>query len=88
MTGIAVTADGFTVDVEVIAAGFALDPEQVADLLRDGRITSRCETGIDDDAGRFRLTFYHAGRALRLIVDFRGTILQRARFPVAAHSRE
>jgi hypothetical protein len=87
MSGIAITANGFTVDAEVIAAGFTLDPAQVPGLLRKGRITSRCETGIDADAGRFRLTFYHAERALRLIVDSQGTILQRSRFPVAAQSR-
>ncbi len=83
LSGIAVTSDGFTVDAVVIAAGFALDPARVPEMLRAGQITSRCEKGIDEDAGRFRLTFYHGPRALRLIVDAQGVILKRARFPVA-----
>jgi hypothetical protein len=81
MSGVEVTAEGFTVDAEVIAAGFALDPEQVPGMLREGRITSRCETGVEADAGRFRLTFFHAGRALRLTVDAQGRVVQRARYP-------
>lgn len=87
MSGVVNTVDGFTIDAEVIAAGFALDPAGVPGMLREGRITSRFETGIDEDAGRFRLTFYHANRALRLTVDAHGTILKRARFPVRTPSR-
>ena len=87
MSGVSVTSDGFTVEAEVIAAGFGLDPAEVPGMLRDRRITSRCETGTDEHAGRFRLTFYHDTRALRLTVDTRGTILQRARFPVGAVRR-
>jgi len=87
MSGIDVTPDGFTVDAEVIAAGFKLDPAHVPVMLREGQITSRCETGFDEDAGRFRLTFYHNARALRLTVDAQGAVLQQARFPVGAARR-
>jgi hypothetical protein len=51
----------------------------VPELLRNGAITSRCERGIGEDEGRFRLTFFHAGRRLRLVVDADGRILQRSR---------
>lgn len=87
MSGVGATPDGFTVDAEVIAAGFKLDPARVPAMLREGQITSRCETGVDEDAGRFRLTFYHNARALRLTVDAQGTVLQQARFPVGAPRR-
>lgn len=70
----------FEVDASVIAEGFGLDPAIVAGLMREGRITSRCETGVADDAGRWRLTFYHQGRALRLTVDAAGRVISRARF--------
>jgi hypothetical protein len=87
MSGVEVTAEGFSVDAEVIAAGFALDPEQVPGMLREGRITSRCETGVEADAGRYRLTFFHAGRALRLTVDAQGRLVQRARYPARSAAR-
>lgn len=71
------TAD-FVVDAGVIAAAFAVPPERVPELMRSGAITSRCEAGIDEDAGRFRLVFLHDGRVLRLTVDEAGTILDQA----------
>ena len=37
-------------------------------------------------AGRWRLTFRHAGRACRFTVDEAGTILSASRFPVRARS--
>ena len=83
MTGVSITAEGFVVDAEILGAAFKLDPATVPKRLRSGEITSRCETGMDEDAGRWRLTFYRSGRALRLTVDAEGTILSRATF--AAH---
>ncbi|RJL19682.1 DUF6522 family protein [Paracoccus siganidrum] len=70
----------FEVDAAMIADGFGIDAAQVAAFMRDGRITSRCEEGIEADAGRWRLTFYLGDRALRLTVDAGGQVLSRARF--------
>lgn len=70
----------FHVDATVIGAGFRIDPSLVPELMRAGRITSRCEEGQDEDAGRWRLTFFHQGRALRLTVDTEGQIISRAIF--------
>lgn len=86
MNPISRTDGTFTVDAAYLAEALDLDPGRVADLMRDGRITSRCETGKDADAGRFRLTFFHAGRALRLTVDAEGRILSRAQFDVPGHA--
>jgi hypothetical protein len=66
------------VDAETVAAGLGLDPAVVPAYMREGRITSRYERGVDDDAGRHRLTFYFANRRLRLILDGSGNILQRS----------
>ncbi|WP_235859811.1 DUF6522 family protein [Tranquillimonas rosea] len=72
------------VDAEIVGGAFDLPPKDVPARLRNGEITSRCETGIDDDAGRWRLTFYSGGRALRLVVDETGAILSRSTFPAHA----
>ena len=80
MSEVSVTAEGFLVDAETVGAAFELDPATIPERLRSGEITSRCETGVDKDAGRWRLTFYRHGRALRLTVDGTGAILSRATF--------
>ncbi len=82
MNAVTVNADGFVVDAEVIGAAFGLEPASIPERLRGGEITSRSETGVDEDAGRWRLTFYRGGRALRLIVDAEGTVLNKVSFPI------
>lgn len=72
----------FVVEATLIAAAFGVAPDRVQGLMRQGAITSRCEEGEGEDAGRWRLTFLHADRALRLIVDGNGAVLKRATFPV------
>lgn len=67
-----------SLDAAVIAKDLALEPEQVLERLRTGRLAARCEQGIGEDAGRFRLTFLHENRMLRLIVDRTGRILERS----------
>ncbi|MDP3342258.1 DUF6522 family protein [Frigidibacter sp.] len=64
------------VDAALVAKALQLDPEALRAALRSGGVTSQCETGMDEDAGRFRLTFFSATRRLRLTVDASGTILQ------------
>lgn len=80
MTEVTVTADGFVVDAELIGAALGIDAASVPARMRAGEITSRCETGIDDDAGRFRLLLFCGDRALRLTVDGQGKVLARATF--------
>ncbi|TNF65102.1 MAG: hypothetical protein EP307_00665 [Rhodobacteraceae bacterium] len=71
---------GFVVEAGTLARAFDLAPDQVRPLMQGGAITSRCEKGEGEDAGRWRLTFYHGDRAFRLVVDDAGTVLSRARF--------
>ena len=67
------------VDARLVAQAFSLTPERVMAGLRDGRITTLTERGAGEDAGRWRLTFFHGNCRLRLIVDETGQILQRSR---------
>lgn len=68
----------FCVDAALIADGLGLDPSALQSRMREGYLTSLCERGIDDDAGRFRLTFFHARRRLSLIVDDQGNVIERS----------
>lgn len=65
------------VRAEYIASGLKLTPEEVVQGFRGGAITSLCEKGLDEDAGRYRLTFRSSRWRLRLIVDAEGAILER-----------
>lgn len=76
--GVTVQATGIEVDAGLIGRGLGLEPAQVPALMRAGKITSRCERGRDADAGRYRLTFFHGGRRLRLVIDEAGRVLQQA----------
>lgn len=80
MNEVSITDSGIVVDARVIGAGLGLDPAEVPDLMRSGRLTSRSEVGQDEHAGFHRLTFYHEGRALRLTVDASGQIVKQACF--------
>ncbi len=72
--------DDFTVDATIIAEGLGLPEHAIARAMSSGAITTRTERGEGDDAGRFRLSFFHRRKVLRLTVDGGGTILSRARF--------
>lgn len=78
MTNIELAGDAVNVEAEAIAADLGLSPEGVLDALRDKRLTAVCEQGLEQDAGRWRLTFYHATRRLRLVIDHTGRVLERS----------
>ena len=81
MSDVSFTSNGFEIDAGIVGRAFGIAPASVMSKLRSGEITSRCETGVDADAGQWRMTFYFDGRALRLVVDQHGAILSRATFP-------
>jgi hypothetical protein len=66
------------IDASIVGAGLGLEPQEVLSLMRANAITSVCEHGVDDDAGRHRLTFFHNGQRLRLIVDDCGRVVRRS----------
>ena len=72
-------ADGnIDLDAALIAADLGLDCPGVLEAMRVGQLTAVCERGVDEDAGRHRVTFYHGNTRLRLIVDASGQVVQRA----------
>lgn len=73
-------------DAALLATAFEIDQDTVRAKMRAGEITSLCEAGVDEDAGRFRLTFRHQARALRLILDANGAVVSKARYPVTPRS--
>ncbi|MEO9781945.1 MAG: DUF6522 family protein [Sedimentitalea sp.] len=87
MSQISVSAEGFVVDAELLGSAFGVAPETIPEEMRNGDITSRSETGVGEDAGKSRLTFYREGRALRLVVNSGGEILSRSSFPVSKGRR-
>jgi hypothetical protein len=64
------------IDADALAEGLKTDVTKLRSGLRTGSITSRCERGVGEDEGRFRLTFFSDQIQFRLIVDKGGTVLQ------------
>jgi hypothetical protein len=64
------------IDATIIATGLAIQPALVQPLMRKGTLTSVCERGLGDDAGKVRLTFFHGRRRLRLVVDVGGNVIE------------
>lgn len=77
MTTIAFENEAFEVDAALVAEAFGLAPAEVLAQLRNGAITSLCEKGEGEDAGRFRLSFFSKTCRFSLIVDETGALLQR-----------
>src|SRR3546814_14062550 len=71
--------DAIEVDARVIAEGLRTTPESVVAEMQSGRITARCERGIDDDAGTYRQSFFAGTRRLRVTVTVAGGGLRRER---------
>lgn len=67
------------IDATDLAGLLDLTPDEVRDRMRDGRITTRLETGADDDAGKMRLSFFHGDLRVRLTCSEDGTVLKTLR---------
>ena len=76
---VALSDNGATVDAHDLGPLLGLDPADVPTKMRVGEITSRSEQGVDEDAGRIRLTFWYAGQRVRLICGADGTVLKTTR---------
>lgn len=66
------------VDARLVGEGLGIDAALVPARIRAGAITSLCERGEGDDAGRYRLTFFYEGRRFRIVIDAEGKVLQRS----------
>jgi hypothetical protein len=72
----------FIVPADLLASAFGLSEAAVRQGMRMNRITSQSETGVGEDDGRWRLTFFYQDRAVRFVVNGHGQVLKRAGFPV------
>jgi hypothetical protein len=43
------------IEASIVAQGLELEPSRVQAMMRKGEITSLCERGMNEDAGRYRL---------------------------------
>ena len=66
------------IDASVIAEGLGIALPLLRKQMRAGQITSLSERGIDDDSGRYRLSFFSEHRRFRVVVDQSGAIIQRS----------
>lgn len=67
-----------SIDAAVIGRGLNVEPSLIPVRMREGRITVLCERGYDEDAGRYRQTFFYENRRFRLVVDEAGNAFQRS----------
>jgi Family of unknown function (DUF6522) len=70
--------DTIQLDASLIGECLGLEPFEVKRLMREGKLTSSCERGVDEDAERYRLTFFYEKRRMRLITDSTGRIIRRS----------
>lgn len=64
------------IDAEVLAPALGLSPGALRDEMREGLVYSIAEAGVDEDAGRTRLTFRYRARCWRVVVLPDGTLLR------------
>jgi len=78
MSRIVIGDDAIEIEASIVAQGLELEPSSVQMIMRKGEITSLSERGVNTDAGRYRLTFFHKHRRFRLVVDETGAVIQRS----------
>ena len=66
------------IDATIVAEAFGIAPDRLIELMRQGKVTSLSERGMDEDAGKVRLTFFHDNRRLRIVADESGGVIQRS----------
>ena len=57
------------VGATIVAEGLGIESSLVQECMREGKITSLCERGADEDARRYRLTSFSENRRFLLVVD-------------------
>jgi hypothetical protein len=75
---VAISEGEFLVDAALVGELLEIAPQDVPALMRQRRITSVCERGVDADEGTFRLNFFYGKRRARLSVDSSGRVIRRS----------
>jgi len=78
MSDIQFETGSISLDAKLLGKILGIEVSLVQALMREGKITSTCELGVGEDAGTYRLTFFHANRRLRLIVGEAGNIIRHS----------
>lgn len=66
------------VDATIVGESLGIEPSLLQAYMREGKITSLCERGVDEDDGHYRLTFFFESRRFRLMIDKEGNLVQRS----------
>jgi hypothetical protein len=64
----------FLLPAEMLAARFGWSVQVFRDYMRKGLVSSKVEQGVDEDAGRWRLSVRCGNRRWRAVVEADGTI--------------
>lgn len=75
-----------TVDAERLAPKLGLSVEALKAEMRKGIVSSVAETGLNEDAGRTRVTFRYRTRTWTVVVDPDGTLHERLSFSLVDSS--
>lgn len=78
MSEIQLEENSISVDATLIGRSLEIDAALVQGLMRDGEITALCESGVGEDDGTYRLTFFHRNRRARFIVSASGNLIRRS----------
>ena len=66
----------YTVDAGILAPKLGLSVDALKEAMAGGLVTSVAESGVDEDAGRTRLTFRYRTRLWRIVVEADGTLTE------------
>ena len=75
-TAVRVGDDQITIDAEALAPKLGVTVEALKDNMSNGLVMSVTETGMDEDAGRTRLTFRYRARVWRVVVEADGSLIE------------
>lgn len=74
---IEMTDEGPIVPAAELGRLLGIDPAELQRLMREGKVTSIHEQGVDEDAGRFRMTFRYRDRVVRITCTDDGQVISR-----------
>lgn len=75
-TDVSIVDGNITIDADALAPKLSLTVDALKEKMAKGLVTSIAETGVDEDAGRTRLTFRYRGRVWRIVVEPDGTLVE------------
>ncbi len=73
---VTIASGEITVDAELLAPKLGLSTSALKSEMRKGSIDSVAEAGIEEDAGRTRLTFRYRTRAWTAVIEPDGTVVE------------